>query len=145
MSRSTVGSPPPSGDALTPPAVPAGIRRRPLRENGVRKKRGREKEGSKKKTPGCTQNHDQLHRLAGPPNHCRIIHRRFAFGEFSVSLDSPTIRRVRFQFPDVEMWLPQSAEVYYDWRGKRIHRRHSFSHYLLFVVDEKQHIAEPKL
>ena len=53
--------------------------------------------------------------------------------------------RVRFQFPDVEMWLPQSAEVYYDWRGKRIHRRHSFSHYLLFVVDEKQHIAEPKL
>ena len=52
---------------------------------------------------------------------------------------------VRFQSPDVEMWLPQSAEVYYDWRGKRIHRRHSFSHYLLFVVDEKQHIAEPKL
>jgi tetratricopeptide (TPR) repeat protein len=52
---------------------------------------------------------------------------------------------VRFHIPDVEMWLPQSAEVYYDWRGKRIHRRHSFSHYLLFVVDEKQHIAEPKL
>jgi len=51
---------------------------------------------------------------------------------------------VRFHIPDAEMWLPQSAEVYYDWRGKRIHRRHSFSHYLLFVVDEKQHIAEPK-
>jgi len=42
------------------------------------------------------------------------------------------------------MWLPQSAEVYYDWRGKRIHRRHSFANYLLFDVDEKQHIAEPK-
>ncbi|MBA0086106.1 MAG: hypothetical protein HRJ53_14050 [Acidobacteria bacterium Pan2503] len=41
----------------------------------------------------------------------------------------------RFQFPDVD----------YDWRGKRIHRRHSFRHYLLFVVDEKQHIAEAKL
>src|SRR6516225_4035799 len=91
MSRSTVGSPPPSGDALTPPRFP------PLRENGVRKKRGREKEGSKKKTPGCTQNHDQLHRLAGPPNHCRIIHRRFAFGEISVSLDSPTIRHAHSQ------------------------------------------------
>src|SRR2546429_3729382 len=51
---------------------------------------------------------------------------------------------VRFHIPDAEMWLPQSAEVYYDWRGKRIHRRHSFSHYLLFVVDDNQRNAEPK-
>jgi hypothetical protein len=51
---------------------------------------------------------------------------------------------VRFQKRNVEMWLPQSAEVFYDWRGKRIHRRHSFSHYLLFAVDEKQRISEPK-
>jgi tetratricopeptide (TPR) repeat protein len=51
---------------------------------------------------------------------------------------------VRFRARDVEMWLPQSAEVYYDWRGKRIHRRHSFSNYMLFAVDEKQQIAEPK-
>lgn len=51
---------------------------------------------------------------------------------------------VRFQKRNVEMWLPQTAEVYYDWRGKRIHRRHSFSNYLLFAVDEKQQIAEPK-
>ena len=52
---------------------------------------------------------------------------------------------VRFHIPNVETWLPQSAEVYYDWRGKRIHRRHSFSNYMLFGVDEKQHIAEPKI
>jgi tetratricopeptide (TPR) repeat protein len=51
---------------------------------------------------------------------------------------------VQFQVRDVQMWLPQSAEVYYDWRGKRIHRRHSFSNYMLFAVDEKQQIAEPK-
>lgn len=51
---------------------------------------------------------------------------------------------VEFHNRDVVMWLPQSAEVYYDWRGKRIHRRHSFSNYMLFDVDEKQHIAEPK-
>ena len=51
---------------------------------------------------------------------------------------------VRFQKRNVEMWLPQSAEVFYDWRGKRIHRRHSFSNYLLFAVDEKQRISEPK-
>ena len=51
---------------------------------------------------------------------------------------------VQFQVRDVQMWLPQTAEVYYHWRGKRIHRRHSFSNYLLFAVDEKQQIAEPK-
>jgi len=52
---------------------------------------------------------------------------------------------VRFQKRNVEMWLPQSAEVFYDWRGKRIHRRHSFSNYMLFAVDEKQRISEPKV
>ena len=52
---------------------------------------------------------------------------------------------VRFKKRNVEMWLPQSAEVFYDWRGKRIHRRHSFSNYLLFAVDEKQRISEPKV
>jgi len=52
---------------------------------------------------------------------------------------------VHFQKRNVEMWLPQSAEVFYDWRGKRIHRWHSFSNYLLFAVDEKQRISEPKV
>ena len=51
---------------------------------------------------------------------------------------------VRFKKRDVEMWLPQSADVYCDWRGKRMRRRHSFSDYMLFSVDEKQHIAEPQ-
>jgi tetratricopeptide (TPR) repeat protein len=51
---------------------------------------------------------------------------------------------VRFKNRDVEMWLPQSAELYSDWRGKRMHRRHSFSNYMLFSVDEKQRISEPK-
>jgi hypothetical protein len=40
--------------------------------------------------------------------------------------------------------LPQSAEVYSDWRGKRMHRRHSFSNFALFSVDEKERISEPK-
>jgi tetratricopeptide (TPR) repeat protein len=52
---------------------------------------------------------------------------------------------VRFQNGKVNMWLPQSADIYYDWRGKRAHRRHSFDHYLLFSVDEKQKISVPKL
>lgn len=51
---------------------------------------------------------------------------------------------VRFKNRNVQMWLPQVAEVYFDWRGQRVHRRHSFSDYMLFSVDEKQKIAEPK-
>lgn len=52
---------------------------------------------------------------------------------------------VRFKNRNVQMWLPQTAEVYFDWRGRRMHRRHSFSNYLLFSVDEKQHISAPKV
>src|SRR5215472_222163 len=51
---------------------------------------------------------------------------------------------VRFKSRNVEMWLPQSAELYSDWRGKRMHRRHSFSNYILFSVDEKESISKPK-
>jgi len=51
---------------------------------------------------------------------------------------------VHFRKGSVEMWLPQSAELYSDWKGRRMHRRLSFSHYLLFSVDEKQKISEPK-
>jgi hypothetical protein len=35
--------------------------------------------------------------------------------------------------------------VYYDWKGKRIHRRHSFSNYMLFAVDDRQKITTPKV
>ncbi len=52
---------------------------------------------------------------------------------------------VRFRERNVEMWLPQSAEVYSDWRGRRFHLRHSFSKYLLFSVDDKQTISAPKV
>ena len=51
---------------------------------------------------------------------------------------------VKFREGTVSMWLPQRADVYYDWRGRRIHRRHSFSNYLLFGVDERQKISTPK-
>jgi hypothetical protein len=52
---------------------------------------------------------------------------------------------VRFAKSNVNMWLPQSAEVYYDWKGKRIHRRHSFSEYMLFGIEDKQKITVPKV
>jgi tetratricopeptide (TPR) repeat protein len=52
---------------------------------------------------------------------------------------------VKFDKGDVKMWLPQSADVYFDWKGHRVHRRHSFSKYMLFAVDDKQKISAPKV
>jgi tetratricopeptide (TPR) repeat protein len=51
---------------------------------------------------------------------------------------------VHFRERNVDMWLPSTAEVYSDWRGRRFHRRHNFSNYLLFAVDDKQRIYAPK-
>jgi tetratricopeptide (TPR) repeat protein len=50
---------------------------------------------------------------------------------------------VHFQARNLDMWLPQNAEVHYDWRGRRSHRRHSFRNYLLFSVDDQQRISAP--
>jgi len=50
---------------------------------------------------------------------------------------------VHFRSRNLEMWLPQTAEVFYDWRGRRSHRRHSFGNYLLYSVDDKQQITVP--
>lgn len=52
---------------------------------------------------------------------------------------------VKFNKGNISMWLPQSADVYYDWKGQRIHRRHSFSNFMLFAVDDKQKISAPKV
>jgi tetratricopeptide (TPR) repeat protein len=52
---------------------------------------------------------------------------------------------VKFAKGNVSMWLPRSADIYYDWKGKRIHRRHSFSNYMLFAVDDRQKITTPKV
>jgi hypothetical protein len=51
---------------------------------------------------------------------------------------------VHFKKGNVEMWLPQNAELYCEWKGKRMHRRLSYRNYLLFSVDERQKISEPK-
>ena len=51
---------------------------------------------------------------------------------------------VHFGSRGMDMWLPQTAEVYMELRGKRLRRRISFSNYLLFAVDDKQQIAAPK-
>jgi hypothetical protein len=50
---------------------------------------------------------------------------------------------VHFGSRGVDMWLPQTAEVYSEWKGKRIHRRLSFSDYFLFAVDDKYTLSPP--
>jgi hypothetical protein len=41
----------------------------------------------------------------------------------------------------LDVWLPQTADVYFDWQGHCVHRQHS--DYLLFSIDDKQQVADP--
>jgi tetratricopeptide (TPR) repeat protein len=51
---------------------------------------------------------------------------------------------VAFHSQKENMWLPASADIYFDLRGRRIRRRNTFTNYLLFSVNEKQSISAPK-
>jgi tetratricopeptide (TPR) repeat protein len=51
---------------------------------------------------------------------------------------------VKFQRANETLWLPQSADVYVAWQGRQMHRRHSFSNYLLFSVEENEKIGAPR-
>ena len=51
---------------------------------------------------------------------------------------------VTFHSQKENMWLPASADIYFDLRGRRIRRRNTFTNYLLFTVNEKQSISAPK-
>jgi len=42
---------------------------------------------------------------------------------------------VAFPKKRTQLWLPKSAELYFDFRRHRFHRRHSFDKYMLFSVD----------
>jgi hypothetical protein len=41
-----------------------------------------------------------------------------------------------------DLWLPKTAEIYFDLHRHRYYRRHSFDHYMLFSVDSKE---KPKM
>jgi tetratricopeptide (TPR) repeat protein len=45
----------------------------------------------------------------------------------------------------VTLWLPMSTDLYMDYNGHRLHRRHGLSNYLLFSVDDRQQIDVPRL
>jgi tetratricopeptide (TPR) repeat protein len=50
---------------------------------------------------------------------------------------------VRFEQKNTSLWLPKSAEIYFEFRRHRYYRRHSFDKYMLFSVDEKEKRKEP--
>jgi hypothetical protein len=50
---------------------------------------------------------------------------------------------VPFPKKATELWLPKSAEIYFDFRRHRYFRRHSFDHYMLFSADAQEKRKEP--
>jgi hypothetical protein len=50
---------------------------------------------------------------------------------------------VSFRNNSVQLWLPKSADWYCSLAGRRYHRRHTFSQFLLFSVDDTQKIGMP--
>jgi hypothetical protein len=50
---------------------------------------------------------------------------------------------VPFPKQHAEYWLPATTDFYTEFRGRRIHRRLSYSDYILFSVVERQKIGEP--
>ena len=52
---------------------------------------------------------------------------------------------VKFVSHHQELWLPESAEIYFNYGNRRMHRRHHFRDYMLFAVDERQQISPPKV
>ena len=51
---------------------------------------------------------------------------------------------VPFARKNTTLWLPKSAEIYFDFRRHRYYRRHSFDHYMLFAVDSNEKRKEPR-
>jgi tetratricopeptide (TPR) repeat protein len=51
---------------------------------------------------------------------------------------------VKFQKKNMELWLPKSAELYFDFRKHRFYRRHSFDHFMLFSTEAEDKVVGPK-
>jgi len=50
---------------------------------------------------------------------------------------------VPFASKKTVLWLPKTAEIYFDFRKRRYYRRHSFDHYMLFSVEADEKRKEP--
>jgi hypothetical protein len=54
-------------------------------------------------------------------------------------------RPVEFPKHNLQLWLPETTEIYMDFLGQRSHRRHTFSEFQLFWVDVAQKTEDPKV
>lgn len=52
--------------------------------------------------------------------------------------------RVPFQTHNEQLWLPQTADLYVDWNGRRFYRRHAFSDFKLFSIHTAQELHSPQ-
>lgn len=50
---------------------------------------------------------------------------------------------VPFPMKNTSLWLPKSADIYFDFRKHHYYRRHSFDHYMLYSVDSDEKRKEP--
>jgi hypothetical protein len=51
---------------------------------------------------------------------------------------------IPFARKNTTLWLPKSAEIYFDFRRRRYYRRHSFDHYMLFAIESDEKRKEPQ-
>jgi hypothetical protein len=52
---------------------------------------------------------------------------------------------VKFRNLKESLWLPATANIYFDFKGRKFRRKNTFRDYLLFSVDDKQKITVPKV
>jgi tetratricopeptide (TPR) repeat protein len=49
---------------------------------------------------------------------------------------------VLFPSKKAELWLPKTAELYFDFRHRHYFRRHSFDHFMLFAVESQDNLVQ---
>jgi len=70
--------------------------------------------------------------LAGPLPQLTVQHQIAEYGP------------VLFDKKQVELWLPQNVDIFFELNRHRYHRRHSFDHYMLFSVNADDKAIVPK-
>ncbi len=65
--------------------------------------------------------------------------------EIQLASEHQTVEYGPVPFPkkNTTLWLPKTAEIYFDFRKHRYYRRHSFDHYMLYSVDASEKRKEP--
>jgi hypothetical protein len=51
---------------------------------------------------------------------------------------------VQFHSHTMQLWLPKTAELYWERHGRQYYRRHDFSQFKVFAVDTNQNLQRPK-